>query len=113
MDEQGGGRPPVGSQPVEHPKPVSPDVENPCMAGPDGTAPELTPPHTVQPMMVRPSTAAPGLVTPSPIAPRPGPPPVARAGRGSAATALPHCSGMPAQPSSPPPQCPGQEALEQ
>ncbi len=113
MDEQRGGRPPVGSQPVEHSTPVPPDVGNPCMAGPDGTAPELTPPHTVQPTMVRPSTAAPGVVTPSPIAPRPGPPPVDVPSQVAAVMALPHHSGMPAQPSSPPPQCPGQEALDQ
>ncbi len=112
MGEQGAGRLPVGSQPVEHPKPVSPHVEKPCLARPDGAAPELAPPHTGQPIMVRPGTAAPGLGAPSAIAARPGQPPVHATAEVPPATAVPHCSGTPAQPSSPPPQCPGQEALE-
>jgi hypothetical protein len=112
MDEQGVGPPTVGSQPVEHPKLVSPDVETPCVAGPDGAAPELVPPHMGRPTMVRPSTAAPGVVTPSTTAPRPGRPPVDVPPQLTAVTAVPHRSGMPAQPSPPPPQCPGQEALE-
>ena len=76
VDEQGGGRPPVGSQPMEHPKLVPRDVETPCVVPPDGAAPELAPPHTGRPMMVRPGTAAPGLGAPSTIAPRPGQPSV-------------------------------------
>ena len=112
MDEQGGGRPPVGSQPVEHPELVSPDVEKPCIAGPDGAAPGLVPTHMGRPTMVRPSQAAPGVVTPSTIAPRPGRPPVDVPPQVAAVTAVPHRSGTPAQPSSPPPQCPGQEVFE-
>ncbi|MGA3221028.1 MAG: hypothetical protein ABSE77_18460 [Acidimicrobiales bacterium] len=112
MDEQGAGRPPVGSQPVEHPELVSPDIERPCLARPDGAAPELAPPHTGRPTMVRPSTAAPGLGAPSTTAPRPGQPPVPVPAEVAPATAVPHRSGTPAQPSSPPPQCPGQEAFE-
>jgi DNA-binding transcriptional ArsR family regulator len=111
-DEQGAGRPPVGSQPVEYPQLVSPHVEKPCMARPDGAAPELAPPHTGQPTMVRPSTAAPGVVTPGTIAPRPGQPPVHVPPQLVAVTAVPHRSGTPAQPSPLSLQCPGQEALE-
>ncbi len=111
MDDQGGRRPPVGSQLVEHPGLVPPDVENPCMAGPVGAPPVLAPPHTGRPMMVRPGTAAPGLGGPSTMAPRPGQPPVPVLPEVAAVTAVPQRSGTPAQPS-PPPQCPGQEALE-
>ncbi len=88
------------------------DVEKPCLAGPDGAAPVLAPPHTGRPIMVRPGTAAPGLGAPSTIAPRPGQPPVHVLPEVAAVTAVPQRSGTPAQPSSPPPQCPGQEALE-
>ena len=112
MDDQGGRPPPVGSQLVEHPGLVPPDVGNPCMAGLDGAAPELAPPHTGQPIMVRPGTAAPGLGAPGTTAPRPGQPTVPVTAEVALATAVPHRSGTPAQPSSPPPQCPGQEALE-
>ena len=112
MDEQGGGRPPVGSQPVEHPQLVSPDVEKPCLARPDGAAPELAPPHTGRPTMVRPGRAAPGLVTPSTTVSRPGQPPAHVPPEVAAVTTVPHRSRTPAQPSPPSPQCPGQEAFE-
>jgi hypothetical protein len=112
VDEQGGGRPPVGSQPMEHPKLVPRDVETPCVVPPDGAAPELAPPHTGRPMMVRPGTAAPGLGAPSTIAPRPGQPSVPVPAEVAVAGAAAQRSGTPAQCSPPPPQCPGQEALE-
>jgi DNA-binding transcriptional ArsR family regulator len=83
MDEQVGGRPPVGAQAVGHPQLVSPHVEKPCLAGSDGAAPELAPPHTGRPTMVRPGTAAPGVGTPSTTASGPGPATGARAARGS------------------------------
>jgi DNA-binding transcriptional ArsR family regulator len=114
MNEQGAGRPPVGSQSVEHPQRVSPYVERPCLAAPDGAPPQLAPPHMGRPTMVRPSTAAPRVVTPSTIAPqpRPGQPPVPMPSEIGAVGVPFHPSGTPAQPSSPTQQCPGQEAFE-